>query len=104
MKSGAGALGSSASVATGARPQTAEEWDRRGSALLTAGKQREAVATYREGVLAQPALRARIKELVAQHKDANLELAYCLDPSDKALAAAWAKSAAPRTSLCAESK
>ena len=101
---GGGALTSSASVSTGERPATAEEWDRKGKALLDAGKQREAVTLYREAVMAHPDLRARIKELVSQYREANLELAYCLDPSDKALAGAWSKAGGPRHSLCAESQ
>jgi hypothetical protein len=96
-------LEATASLTTGARPETAEEWDRRGAALLGAGELREAVALYREAVLVQPNLRPRIRDLVVQYKDANLELAYCLDPSDKTLAAAWAKAGAQRRSLCAES-
>jgi HlyD family secretion protein len=99
-----GALVATASVTTGALPVTAEEWDGRGTALLSAGKQREAVATYREAVMAHPILRSRIRDLVGQYKDGNLELAYCLDPSDKALAAAWSKAGGERRSLCAESQ
>jgi hypothetical protein len=49
-------------------------------------------------------LRTRIKDLVRQYRDANLELAYRLDPSDKALASAWAKPGVKRRSLCAEGK
>jgi HlyD family secretion protein len=101
---GGGSLDASASVTTGARPQTAEEWDRRGAALLNSGKHREAVAVYREAVMAHPDLRPRIKALVGQYRDGNLELAYCLDPSDKTLAAAWAKAAGQRRGLCAESR
>ena len=98
-----GGLVASASVTTGTAPATAEEWDRRGTDLLTAGKDREAVAAYREAVLAHPGLQARVKELAVQHRGGNLELAYCLDPSDKTLAAAWSKAEATRRSLCAES-
>jgi HlyD family secretion protein len=101
---GGGSLEASVSVTTGARPETVEEWDRRGAALLNAGKHREAVALYREAVMAHPTLRTRIKDLVGEYRNANLELAYCLDPSDKTLAAAWAKAGAQRRSLCAESK
>lgn len=103
--SGAGRsfLAATASVTTGARPDTAEEWDRRGAALLAAGKDREAVAVYREAAVAQPALRPRIKELAGQNRERNLELAFCLDPSDTSLAAAWAKATGPRRALCAES-
>jgi len=97
-------LVATASVTTGARPATAEEWDRRGAALLNAGKQREAVAAYREAVMAHPDLRPRVKDLAGKYKDADLELAYCLDPSDKTLATAWSKAGGPRRSLCAESK
>ena len=102
---GGGMLEASATVTTGARPMaTLEEWDRRGAALLDAGKEREAIAVYREGVLVHPDLRTRIKELAGRYRDGNLELAYCLDPSDKALAAAWSKAGSPRRSLCAESR
>jgi HlyD family secretion protein len=101
---GGGGLAASASVTTGERPATAEEWDRRGAALLSAGKDREAVAVYREAVMAHPDLRTRIKDLAGQYRGDNLELAYCLDPSDKALAAAWSKAGSPRRSLCAESR
>jgi hypothetical protein len=101
--SGGSGLEASSSVTTGARPETAEEWDRRGAELLGAGKQREAVAWYREAVMVHPDLRTRIRDLAGQYRDANLELAYCLDPSDKGLAAAWAKAGGQRRSLCAES-
>jgi HlyD family secretion protein len=101
---GAGALAATSSVTTGTPPATAEEWDRRGTELLGAGKDREAVAVYREAVVAHPDLRTRIKDLAGQYRGGNLELAYCLDPSDKSLAEAWAKTASPRRSLCAESK
>jgi hypothetical protein len=101
---GGGGLKSSSSATMGARPETPEEWDRRGAALLKDGKDREAVMLYREAVTAFPALRTRVAELVGQYKASNLELAYCLDPSDKTLAAAWAKGGAERRSLCAESK
>jgi HlyD family secretion protein len=101
---GAVLLAATASVTTGARPATAEEWDRKGAALLQAGDQREAITTYREAVMAHPDLRTRIKALAGQYRDANLELAYCLDPSDKALAEAWSKAGAPRRGLCAESR
>jgi multidrug efflux pump subunit AcrA (membrane-fusion protein) len=97
-------LAATASVTTGARPATAEEWDRRGAALLSAGNHREAVAVYREAVMAHPDLRTRIKDLAGQYRQANLELAYCLDPSDKALAAAWSTAGGPRHALCAESR
>jgi HlyD family secretion protein len=99
-----GGLAATASVTTGERPATAEEWDRRGTELLGAGKDREAVAVYREAVMAHPDLQKRIKELAAQYRGGNLELAYCLDPSDKTLAAAWSKAGGERRSLCAESK
>jgi len=102
-KGGSG-LASSSSVTTGTVPTTAEEWDRKGAALLEAGKDREAVAVYREAVMAHPDLRARVKQLASQYRAGNLELAHCLDPSDEALAAAWSKAAGPRRSLCAESK
>jgi hypothetical protein len=49
-------------------------------------------------------LRPRIKELAGQAMAANLELAYCLDPSDKTLAAAWGKAGVQRRGLCAESR
>jgi len=98
-----GSLQATASVTTGARRGTAEEWDRRGAALLKAGKDREAVVLYREAAMAYPGLRPRIKELAGQNKDGNLELAFCLDPSDTTLAAAWAKATVKRRSLCAES-
>jgi len=101
---GGGALAASSSVTTGAPAGTAEEWDRRGSALLSAGNDREAVAVYREAVIAHPDLRTRIRDLAGQYRRANLELAYCLDPTDKDLAAAWSKAGTPRRSLCAESK
>jgi HlyD family secretion protein len=99
-----GSLTAIATVTSGARPVTAEEWDRKGAALLSEGKQREAIATYREGVVANPDLRARVKDLAGQYKGGNLELAYCLDPSDKVLAAAWSKAGAPRHALCAETQ
>jgi len=57
-----------------------------------------------ECVMAHPDLQPRVKELASRYRADNLELAHCLDPSDKALAAAWSKAAAPRRSLCAESK
>lgn len=98
-----GSLQASASLTTGARRETAEEWDRRGAALLKEGRDREAVVVYREAAMAHPGLRSRIKELAGQNKDGNLELAYCLDPSDKTLAAAWAKATVKRRALCAES-
>jgi HlyD family secretion protein len=101
---GRGSLVATASVTTGTRKESAEEWDRRGAALLTAGKDREAVVVYREAVMTHPGLRPRIKELAGQRKQDNPELAYCLDPSDKALAAAWAKAGVQRRSLCAESE
>jgi hypothetical protein len=88
----------------GARPETAQEWERQGAELLAAGKLREAVALYREAVIAQPAVKARVAAIVSQYRDRDLEFAFCLDPSDKGLAAAWAKSTAPRNSLCAESR
>ena len=98
-------LEASATVTTGARPvETLEEWDRRGVALLDAGKEREAIAVYREALLVHPDLRTRIKDLAGRYRDGNLELAYCLDPSDKALDAAWSKAGSPRRSLCAESR
>jgi hypothetical protein len=96
-------LQASASVTTAAGRASAQEWDQRGAALLGASKHREAVAVYREAVREHPALRTRVKVLAAQYKDKDLELAYCLDPADKALAAAWAKSRAQRRALCAES-
>lgn len=99
-----GALAASASVTTGDRPATAEEWDRRGTELLSAGKDREAVAVYREAVMAHPDLRTRIKQLAAQYRGGNLELAYCLDTTDQTLAVAWSKAGGQRRSLCAESK
>jgi HlyD family secretion protein len=102
-KGGLGSLEATASVTTGVPPTTAQEWDRKGIALLNAGREREAVTVYREAAMAQPDLRPRIKQLVSQYRDANLELAYCLDPSDKALAAAWAKGGSAKHSLCAES-
>jgi HlyD family secretion protein len=101
---GGGALAASATVTTGAPPASSEEWDRRGAELLGAGKDREAVAVYREAVIAHPDLKTRIKDLAGQYRAGNLELAYCLDPSDHALAAAWSKASGPRRSLCAESK
>jgi HlyD family secretion protein len=99
-----GSLTATVSVTTGGQPATAEEWDRLAATLLSEGKQREAIATYREAVIAYPDLRGRIKNLAGQYKTANLELAYCLDPSDKALAAAWSKAGSPRTALCAETQ
>jgi HlyD family secretion protein len=99
----AGLLQATASVTTGARPETAGEWDRRGAALLKAGKHREAVTLYREALITHPDLRSRIKALVGEYRAADLELAYCLDPSDAALAAAWAKAGTRRRALCAES-
>jgi HlyD family secretion protein len=98
------ALEATASVTTAPRPATAEEWDRWGAALLKAGKEREAVAVYREAVMAHPTLRGRVKALVGQHRNANIELAYCLDPSDTTLVAAWAKAGGQRRSLCAETR
>jgi hypothetical protein len=59
---------------------------------------------YREAAMAHPGLRPRIKELAGQAMAANLELAYCLDPSDKTLAAAWGKAGVQRRGLCAESR
>ena len=103
-KKGGGSLSATASVTTGGRPGSAEEWDRQGTALLTAGKEREAVATYREAVIAYPDLRGRIKDLAGRYRAGNVELAYCLDPSDKTLAAAWSKAGSPRHSLCAETQ
>lgn len=99
-----GSLTATVSVTAGEQPATAEEWDRRAATLLSEGKQREAIATYREAVMAYPDLRGRIKDLAGQYKTANLELAYCLDPSDKALAAAWSKAGSPRHALCAETQ
>lgn len=101
---GRGALEASASVTTGTPPKSAEDWDRRGVAFLTAGRDREAVATYREAVTAYPNLRVRIADLARQYRGSNLELAYCLDPKDASLAAAWAKAGAQRRALCAESR
>jgi HlyD family secretion protein len=97
-------LASTASVTTGARPASAEEWDRRGSALLLAGNDRQAVALYREAVMVYPDLRTRIKDLAGQYRQVNLELAFCLDPSDQALAEAWATAGGPKGGLCAESR
>ena len=99
-----GSLTATVSVTSGGRPATAEEWDRRAATLLSEGKQREAVATYREAVMAYPELQGRIKDLAGQYKTGNLELAYCLNPSDKALAAAWSKAGSPRRALCAETQ
>jgi hypothetical protein len=99
-----GSLSATVSVTTGGRPATAEEWDRRAATLLSEGKQREAIAAYREAVTAYPDLQGRIKDLAGQYKTGNLELAYCLDPSDKALAAAWSKAGSPRHALCAETR
>jgi multidrug efflux pump subunit AcrA (membrane-fusion protein) len=101
---GGDALEASASVTTAPRPATAEEWDRWGAALLKAGKEREAVAVYREAVMAHPNLRTRVKDLVGQYRNGNPELAYCLDPSDTTLVAAWAKGVGERRSLCAETR
>jgi HlyD family secretion protein len=101
---GGSSLSAKASFASGARPETAQEWERQGAELLGSGKLREAVALYREAVIAQPAVKARVAAIVSQYRDRDLELAFCLDPSDKGLAAAWAKSTAPRNSLCAESR
>lgn len=101
---GRSALQATASVTTGATPRSAEEWDRRGAAFLNAGRDREAVATYREAVTAYPDLRVRIADLARQYRGSNLELAYCLDPTDAGLAAAWAKAGAQRRALCAESR
>jgi HlyD family secretion protein len=99
-----GSLTATVSVTTGGRPATADEWDRRAATLLSEGKQREAIATYREAVMAYPDLQGRIKDLAGQYKTGNLELAYCLDPSDKSLAAAWSKAGSPRHALCAETQ
>jgi hypothetical protein len=41
--------------------------------------------------MACPDLRPRIKDLMGQYRDAHLELAYGLDPSDKTPAPSWAK-------------
>jgi HlyD family secretion protein len=103
-KGGVGPLEATASLSTGARPQSPEEWDRRGTALLSAGNYREAVVLYREASMAYPSLQPRIKDLVAQYRSDNPEVAFCLDPSDKAMAAAWAKAGGERRALCAESK
>jgi HlyD family secretion protein len=102
--SGGGSLASTASVTTGARPATADEWDRRGMALLNAGKVREAVLVYREAAMAQPGIRPKVKQLASQYRDANIELAYCLDPTDASIAAAWASARGQRRALCAESQ
>lgn len=99
-----GALEASVSITTGAPPTSAADWDRRGVAFLNAGKDREAVATYREALTAYPNLRVRVADLARQYRGSNLELAYCLDPTDASLAAAWAKAGAQRRALCAESR
>jgi HlyD family secretion protein len=98
-----GSLEASVSVTTSARPTTAGEWDRRGAALLKAGKHREAVTLYREALIAHPDLRTRVKGLAGEYRGADLELAFCLDPSDGSLAAALAKAGTRRRGLCAES-
>ncbi len=102
-QTGGGSLEATASVTTGAR-ETAETWDRRGVELLSAGKHREGIASYRQAVVAHPPMRARLKELASKYKDSDPELAYCLDPSDTNLAAAWAKAGTPKRGLCAESR
>ena len=62
------------------------------------------MAVYREAVMAHPGLQTRVRDLAGQYRGRNLELAYCLDPSDKTLAAAWSKAGAERRSLCSESR
>jgi tetratricopeptide (TPR) repeat protein/DnaJ-domain-containing protein 1 len=79
--------------------------DRVGIDLLNKGRYREAIHLYRLEGTRHPEARTRIQNLVAVFRDAgDLEVAYCLDPSDGALRAALEAAGAKRRGLCEESK
>jgi len=72
---------------------------------LNAGRYLEGIAVYRQAVAERPELRDRIKNLVSVFKNAgDLEVAYCLDPSDKGLGIALESAGTRHRGLCAESK